>query len=529
MSIPFLSRLSTTVLAGMLGLGLLVGSIYSLLLYRAETRHAKAQVENIAEAVIRPLQGLATKGVDGGNIMKLRNKDALALYENSSLLYLKIDGVSRGSPKTAFSAALPPKPISYEYGAPDQDLQLLKGLAAQTEDRRIDETHWLYIVRKKLPEVRNGGEIVAVFSAGVLKDIIWKTLESVLLSSLLVLILTSVIAIFTGRWISRPIVDISQQIQDTSDSLDLQKKVNVQVRNEVGAMGSAFNGFIGKVRGIISHLEEITSRLTTHAGNMSSIASSTETRVQHQSARTEQAAVAINQVATVVEDVASNAQQAAEAAELAQGEARQGKQVVDKTVEDIRDLAQSVEHSVIVVGKLREESERIGGVLDVIRGISEQTNLLALNAAIEAARAGENGRGFAVVADEVRTLASRTQSSTQEIQEMIHTLQEGVKEVTSAMEIGREKSMASVSQADAAGNSLTSIADAVSTIADLNNHIAVSVQEQARASEEINQSIVQINDLTNQTLEEISRAAQAGAELTEISERLGAEIGVFKI
>ena len=119
-------------------------------------------------------------------------------------------------------------------------------------------------------------------------------------------------------------------------------------------------------------------------------------------------------------------------------EAQAGQDVVEKNVISIESLAEAVDNAEIIIQKVGQESDNIGTILDVIKNIAEQTNLLALNAAIEAARAGEQGRGFAVVADEVRTLASRTQQSTSEIEEMILSLQENAKKAVQAMEVGRE-------------------------------------------------------------------------------------------
>src|SRR5690606_31968978 len=156
--------------------------------------------------------------------------------------------------------------------------------------------------------------------------------------------------------------------------------------------------------------------------------------IHNQQTETDQVATAMNEMTATVQEVARNAQQAPDAAHRATNEASAGKRVVSQTIDAIDTLANEVQKAADVIHTLEIDSGNIGGILDVIRGIAEQTNLLALNAAIEAARAGEQGRGFAVVADEVRTLASRTQSSTQEIQQMIEKLQSGARQAVSVME-----------------------------------------------------------------------------------------------
>jgi methyl-accepting chemotaxis protein len=176
-----------------------------------------------------------------------------------------------------------------------------------------------------------------------------------------------------------------------------------------------------------------------------------------------------------------------------------GNQTVYTTIKTINELATEVEKSAQALGKLKGDSENITAVLDVIKNIADQTNLLALNAAIEAARAGEQGRGFAVVADEVRTLAQRTQNSTAEIENLISALQQGTESAVSAMEQNRTKTMTTVEHAGKAGELLQDIAESVSTIADMNSQIAVASEEQSTVTQDINSSIVNIQNISEQT------------------------------
>jgi methyl-accepting chemotaxis protein len=180
-------------------------------------------------------------------------------------------------------------------------------------------------------------------------------------------------------------------------------------------------------------------------------------------------------------------------------------------------LAKDVEEVADVIQKLESDSNNIGGVLDVIRGIAEQTNLLALNAAIEAARAGEQGRGFAVVADEVRTLAQRTQQSTEEIQHMIEQLQSGANNAVQAMKLGRDRAESTVQQAMQAGESLDAIKAAVGTITDMNTQIASAAEEQSAVAEEVNRNIINISDVAIKTTENVNETAEASAKLSQMA------------
>jgi methyl-accepting chemotaxis protein len=182
-----------------------------------------------------------------------------------------------------------------------------------------------------------------------------------------------------------------------------------------------------------------------------------------------------------------------------------------------------------VIGKLQQDADSIGKVLEVIRSIAEQTNLLALNAAIEAARAGEHGRGFAVVADEVRTLATRTQSSTEEIRDIIEKLQMASKEASQVMDGGYRKASEVVQWAEEASEKLRDITKGIFTINDMNIQIATATEQQSIVADDVNQTLNRISSGVEQLSNGSTHIAAASDELARLATDLQNRVGRFKV
>ena len=337
------------------------------------------------------------------------------------------------------------------------------------------------------------------------------------------------IAYFMSRMITVPINDVVRAFDDLAQGEgDLTHRLNEEGKSELAKLSIGFNRFADKVHHLVSQVAGEVSNLSELVQNVSVIVEQTQQGSITQKEKTSQVATAITEMTATVQDVATNADLASQSAQQADTNARSGQLIVSQTIESINQLDSEIESGAIVVNKLESDAESIGGVLDVIRGIAEQTNLLALNAAIEAARAGEQGRGFAVVADEVRTLASRTQDSTKEIQEMIDSLQDQARAAVKSISQGQEKAKTNVENASQAGEALNSITSSVETISSMNIQIASAAQEQSVVAEDINKNVVYINEVANDNASASERLAASSSDLARLTEDLRGLVSQFK-
>ncbi len=359
-----------------------------------------------------------------------------------------------------------------------------------------------------------------------------KAYENMVVLTISIIITGVLLAVLAGwylvRNITRPLYMMKGVLKEM-DQGDLTHQVEYQSDDEIGEMAFILNKSIATQRQMVSTVASTVEQVAAAGEEMSTITMQTSQTIEEQRRQTEQVATAMNEMTATVQEVASNITQTASAANKANEQTNEGNRVVKQTIDEINRLETQVEDSAKTINEVKQHSEAINSVLDVIKGIAEQTNLLALNAAIEAARAGEQGRGFAVVADEVRTLAGRTQESTAEINEMIEKLQNGSSQAVEVMAKSLEQTKLAVDYASQSGEALQTIAQAVNEINQMSTQIASAAEEQSSVSEEINRNIVSINDMSNQTAEGASQTSIASEELARMASDLQGLVAQFKV
>ena len=333
---------------------------------------------------------------------------------------------------------------------------------------------------------------------------------------------------YTVRSISRPLSRVNHMLNIMADG-NLTERVDYSSQDEFGELASNTNKLTGNLRKLIEGIANRATQLATAAEQSSNVSDETTNAIDEQRRQIEQVATATQEMNSTASEMADGAEQALREIQHSDDEAKRVRQISDKNRATIEGLASEIKGASEVIDQLSENSKNIGGILDVIRGIADQTNLLALNAAIEAARAGEQGRGFAVVADEVRTLASRTQESTEEIQDMIENLQNDSQRAVTVMNKGREQAELSVQQSDEAAQALQSITESVHQASDSSNHIANAAKEQSSTAQDISERLESIVSIAEQTASGSKQTAQASNEVAKLADELQDSIKSFRV
>ncbi|KMV28460.1 methyl-accepting chemotaxis protein [Photobacterium swingsii] len=355
-------------------------------------------------------------------------------------------------------------------------------------------------------------------------------MSQLFITSIIITIIVVAIVAWLVNFLFRDLMRVSDALAEiASGEGDLTQRLEPRSEDEIGMLAHNFNRFVGNMHQMVIRLRDVSDSLGQQAQTTAAQAEERSTRIQHQQDEINMVATAINEMAAATQEIAGNADNTAQTSGETVSAAEHGSTQVTQSQHSISSLAGEVETATGVIGELNTHAQSINTILSTIQGIAEQTNLLALNAAIEAARAGEQGRGFAVVADEVRVLSQRTHASTQEIQQMIETLQQTTGRAVGIMENSRHLAETSVDDANAASASLSQINTAVTNISDMATQIASAAEEQSSVTEEITRNTQGIRDVSDELASEADEAARQAAELSSLSHQLQQEINRFKL
>lgn len=403
----------------------------------------------------------------------------------------------------------------------------LKGAAQSYEQ---DDTPW----SASFHSISNARGVDWYLGTFVNEDKIHAPVRSAMMAGAIIAVIGLLVSLFVLhigiRTLMAPVRRLNAAMADIgSNDADLTQRLDDSARDEFGQLASSFNQFVEKIHEVVREVQQGSNELATNVVALRDTAKTSRSSVESQQTEVDMVAAAINEMSAAAGEIAQNAQQTADAANTADGDSRASLETVSASRDAVQKLSHEVSAATEVIDALGKDVASITSVLEVIQGIAEQTNLLALNAAIEAARAGDAGRGFAVVADEVRNLAQRTQSSTEEINNMIERLQKGANDAVDVMKASTAVSNVSMEKAQDAMDSLNRIAEAITAISQMTSQIATASEEQTSVTEELNSSITRIADQGQEAAAAASENDVYSGHIEQIGQTLNGNVSRFRV
>jgi len=361
-------------------------------------------------------------------------------------------------------------------------------------------------------------ELQSLFYSELIKDI------------LLLAVLIIVFQIIFTKFVSKPLNKTVLAFKNISSGEgDLTRRLDVVSNDEIGELSQEFNVFVETIQCLVQELNRAVEESAIIAGQFKDDATSSNDYLTSQVSEIDMVAAAITEMSQSAREIVLHVKETVEATDVVNSDTKEVTNVVNRSIDSINSLTEQLDTAASSISMLEKEVENIHSVLDVIVGIAEQTNLLALNAAIEAARAGEQGRGFAVVADEVRALASRTKSSTSEIQKTIESLQSGTRETVQSIEVCQEKCKASVEYAASSGVSISNIQVSSNKINNMAAQIESAVSEQSEVSESLSDNVNKILMTGTHSIEKLEEMLSKSEMLDDSSKTLKKMINQFTV
>jgi methyl-accepting chemotaxis protein len=357
-------------------------------------------------------------------------------------------------------------------------------------------------------------------------------LNMLLWVTLIILLIVLAVAVISSLVIATNFTRPLKQGVDVAEAIargDLTQRIELNRKDEIGQLLTAMRNMTENLKVMVSGIRQTAERVASGSQQLSTSSGDITRTMNDQSSRSSQIATSAEEMSQTVIDIKKSSVDIAASANDTAQIAQKGAEVVNKSVNESRAIAGTVESSAKVMKNLGDKSQQIGEIVTTINDIADQTNLLALNAAIEAARAGEQGRGFAVVADEVRKLAERTAHATSEISSMIAAIREEVDNAVVAMDKTNEQVEVGLQYSVEAGNQLTTILQSVTTLQGMVQQIASATEEMSSTSVAISGDIQQIATDAREISGGSEQVAQSSSELARLAGELKVIVDRFKV
>ncbi|KAB1454803.1 methyl-accepting chemotaxis protein [Vibrio panuliri] len=332
-----------------------------------------------------------------------------------------------------------------------------------------------------------------------------------------------------SKQIVKPIISAQQNINLLANGNLSDIDLDCNGTNEVFVLNNDLQKSCINLSSTVQSLLTVSDEVAAASTELSTIMEEAENNAHKENNEVLLVASAINELSSTADNVRDNAVAADEKSREIEGVTEKGVMIFNQSFEANKDVSISLAEMADIVLSVKNQSDKISTVIDVIRSISEQTNLLALNAAIEAARAGESGRGFAVVADEVRMLAKRTSDSTAEIQSIIEELQQQSEKANLSMDTCLSLVERNQELAQEVNSALQSIATSISEITEINTLVATASEEQSQVTMELNSNINNISEIININAAGITQSVSASRQLSELAESQKQQLSFFTV